>query len=104
MSKADNAVVEYVGDVCGLYFRSILLPNVGDRAWQHVHDHDHATYIGNGSARLIIDGEPRGVYLAGQAVAVLAGHHHEFVALEENTRLTCVHDVASDASLKEKGL
>lgn len=99
-----NEVVEFIDEVCGIYFRSVLLPLAGDWAIQHVHDHDHATYIGSGAAMLEVDGLEVGKYPAGHAVAVLAGHAHRFVALEDNTRLTCVHDAASAQSMKEKGL
>lgn len=99
-----SEVVEFIEEVCGLYFRSIVLPNAGDKGIQHVHDHDHATYIGSGAVRLYVDGAAVGEFPAGRAVAVIAGHAHEFEALAANTRLTCVHDVASAQSIREKGL
>ena len=97
-------IVESVEEVAGIYFRSVLLQKAGMRIAQHTHDHDHATYCGAGRARLVVDGQERGEVQAGHAVEVKAGHRHEFIALEDNTRLTCVHDVRSALSIKEKGL
>lgn len=95
--------VEFIEEVCGLYFRSILL-NKGTLVPQHVHDHDHATYIGSGSARVWVNGQHMGDFPAGHAVPVKAGCFHQFEALEDGTRLACVHDVASADSVKAKGL
>lgn len=98
-----DLLVEWVDEVCGIYFRSIVMQK-GDASEQHVHDHDHATYCGSGSAELFVDGLWERAITAGSAVPVLAGKRHLFVALEDGTRLTCVHDVASATSIKEKGL
>lgn len=95
--------VEFVEEVCGIYFRSLLLLRTGTAIPQHVHDHDHATYIGAGKVRLWVDGEWDGDYTAGHAVAIVAGKQHVFQALEDNTRLACVHDIASAESAKRKG-
>ena len=97
-------IVESVEEVAGLYFRSILIPEAGSWIPQHVHDHDHATYCGQGSAAMFVDGEFSRNVLAGQAAEVRAGRQHAFRALESNTRLSCVHNVASALSIKEKGL
>lgn len=96
--------VERIEEVYGLYFRSVFLPEAGMRIPQHVHDHNHATYVGNGRARVYVNDRILGDYEAGQVVPVEAGKKHEFEALEPNTRLTCVHDVASAESIKWKGL
>lgn len=95
-------VVEFVDEVAGIYFRSVLIKKEGTRIEQHVHPYDHATYCGQGSALMIVEGEIQGVVMAGQAVEIKAGLKHEFESLEENTRLTCVHDARSAESAKEK--
>lgn len=94
-----SEIVEFVDEVCGLYFRSILI-NAGTIIPQHVHDHDHATYIGSGAVRMWADGDDLGVFQAGRAVPVKAGVQHVFQALEDETRLTCVHDAVSAESAK----
>jgi quercetin dioxygenase-like cupin family protein len=99
-----SEIVEYIEEVNGLYFRSIVLPKKGMRVPQHAHDHSHATYVGQGKAALYVGEVLVGIYEAGRAVPVAAQRVHEFEALEDNTRLACVHDVASAMSIKEKGL
>jgi hypothetical protein len=42
-AAAMSELVEFVEEVAGHYFRSILLPRAGMRVPQHTHDHDHAT-------------------------------------------------------------
>lgn len=73
----------------GIYFRSVML-NKGEVVDQHTHDHDHATYIGSGKARLLIDGKPEGEYQAGDAVEIKGGVKHAFEVLEDRTILACV--------------
>lgn len=98
-------VVEAIhADVCGLYFRSVLLPKMGMRIYQHEHEYDHPTYCGNGSAEYWEEGKLIGNVKAGDVVEVKAAKKHFFVALEDNTRLTCVHSVESETSLRKRGL
>ena len=86
-----EVIPEFVDEVCDIYFRSFVLKTKGASTGQHAHDHNHATYIGNGSVRATQDGELLGEFQAGQAIPILAGKEHNFEALEDNTRLTCVH-------------
>jgi quercetin dioxygenase-like cupin family protein len=97
-------IVEFVEEVAGIYFRSVLLPYPGDFAIQHVHDYDHATYIGSGSVSFWAGSKFQGYYRAGQALEVKAGIEHKFQAMERNTRLTCVHIGASAEAAREKEL
>lgn len=96
--------VERIEEVAGLYFRSVVIPQAGMSIDQHVHDHDHATFVGNGRVRAYGNGELMGEYDAGSAVEIRAGVYHLFEALEDNTRLCCVHDIASAESVKAKGV
>lgn len=102
-SQAAHPAVEFIEEVAGIYFRSIVLHR-GQIVPQHAHDHDHATYCGAGSARLWVNGVWREDIPAGRAVPITAGQKHLFQALDDGTRLTCVHDAASADSLKAKGL
>lgn len=95
-----NEIVEFVDEVAGLYFRSVLLP-LGVKIPQHLHPYDHATYCGYGSAMMYVDGKRTRLVEAGQAVEIKANHKHEFESLEENTRLTCIHYTKSAEFIKE---
>lgn len=91
-------------DVAGLYFRSVLIEKSGTSLLQHVHDHDHATFVGWGRAR----GWANGVWIGdkgrGEAFEIKAGQEHLFQALQDNTFLTCTHDHASAESVTKKGI
>lgn len=95
VTKLRDQPVEYIADVGGLYFRAILLKNVGDTVPQHLHDHSHVTLISSGAARLWVDGVHKGDYPAFQAIEIEANREHVFQALEPMTRLACVHQVSA---------
>lgn len=99
----DKQPVEFIEEVAGLYFRSIVLECAGDTVPQHSHDHDHATLVGAGSVRMWVNGCWLADIPAGHAVKIKAATQHLFQALEPNTRLTCVHDASSAESLQSKG-
>ena len=82
-------MTEKIDIVGGIYFRSVRLQK-DMKIPQHTHDHDHATYIGSGSAILYVDGVFKGKYNSGDAVEMRGGKKHEFLALEDNTLLACV--------------
>lgn len=97
----DEQPVEFIEIVAGLYFRSVLLKLAGTIIPQHQHGHDHATYVGNGKVRLWVNKEWKGDYQAGQAIEIKAHQDHLFQALENDTRLTCVHNLKSAELIKE---
>lgn len=100
-----EGTIEFIDEVCGIYFRSILLKNRGDEVTQHKHDYDHATFVGSGAVVAFV-GEDKclGEFWGGQAIPIKAGHEHRFVAIVHDTRLACVHSVESANAIKEKGL
>lgn len=95
------APVEFVDEVGDFYFRSIILKQ-GEYVEQHIHPYGHATYCGNGAARLWVDGVWQRDIEAGHAVMIEANKKHAFMALLPDTRLTCVHDTRSADYIKEK--
>ncbi len=91
-------------EFCGkYYFRSSPILKKGDRIPQHKHDVPHPTFCCSGSADFYVDGLKAGTVTAGHAVEIEAGHLHAFVALEDNTRLTCIFNADEALRLREKG-
>lgn len=88
-------------EAAGIYFASIVLPK-GIVVGQHVHDHDHATFIGSGLVRGWKNGAWMGDKGAGDAFEVEAGASHCYEALE-TALVACTHDVDSALSVKKKG-
>lgn len=95
--------VESIEIVGGLYFRSVKLQK-GTVIPQHVHDYDHATFVGSGRARGWSNGYWLGDRGPGEAFLVAAYEEHVFQALEDNTLLACVHDQVSAESVRKKGI
>lgn len=95
MSDELVEVIHDCTDWCGIYVRSVVLAKVGMRAAQHVHQFDHLTYCGSGAVEFYEEGVKVGDVHAGQAARVHAYKKHYFIALEDNTRLACIHDVVS---------
>jgi quercetin dioxygenase-like cupin family protein len=96
-------IVEFVEEMAGVYFRSVFLAFAGTTIPQHVHSEDHATLVGNGKARLYVDGKFKQDIEAGHAVVIEAGKKHMFEALEDNTRLICVWSLEAAKRLKGRG-
>ena len=97
-------MVERIEEVFGLYFRSVLLEHAGLVIPQHEHDHNHATYIGSGKARMWVDGAWVGDFEAGCVVPIEAKKKHVFQSLLPQTRLACVHDIESAKAVKRRGI
>jgi len=94
--------VEFVEEMAGFYFRSIMLESEGDAIPQHMHAYDHATLVCSGRARLWVDGEWIRDIEAGHAVEVKANKSHVFQALSPKTMLSCIHNVESADSIRAK--
>lgn len=101
VSPLKEQPTENIQMACGIYFRSVLLKEAGTVIPQHEHDHDHATYVASGSARLWVNASWKGDFKSGEAIEIKSGQRHLFMSLEPNTRLTCVHDLHSAALIKE---
>jgi hypothetical protein len=102
---SDEIVETIHASLCGrFYVRSIFLPKSGNKVAQHVHDDDHPTLCGNGAAEYWEDGKFVGIVRAAGAVEVKGGKSHSFVALEDNTRLSCIHDVSIAQEYARKGI
>lgn len=99
-----NEIVEFVGELAGVHYRSVFLAFRGTTIPQHVHGESHATLVGCGKARLYVDDRFKQDISAGEVVLIEAGKKHLFESLEDNTRLTCLWTVeAAERELKKKG-
>lgn len=94
--KAGEQPVEYIEEICGVYFRGICLKQ-WDAVPQHSHDYAHATLVASGKVRVWIEGAYVGEVTAPKAIEIEAHRHHVFQALEPDTRLFCVHNLNGEA-------
>lgn len=98
-----SEIIEFVDEVEGIHFRSILIRKAGTLVPQHEHDVSHPTLCGQGSASIYLGTAYWRDIKAGEAVPIKAGVVHSFMALEDDTRLTCVFDAERALKLKQKG-
>ncbi len=89
--KTEQQPVEFCNEVAGIFFRSILIEKTGQIAGYHSHTYAHASFIGSGAARLHFDGVVQGVHFAGESVEIPENIAHSWEALQDNTRIACVH-------------
>jgi len=75
-----------------IWFRMYTL-NKGETIPCHSHKHQHITLVGNGSAMALIDDKEAGIFTKGEACPVEKEVSHGFIALEDNTTLTCIHAI-----------
>lgn len=87
--------VEKITQTKSGYYRSILLEKAGTCVPQHTHDYPHDTLVGSGRARGWVKTGGRWLWIgdkeAGDAFEIAEEKEHIFMALEPNTRLSCIH-------------
>lgn len=76
----------------GVFIKFIHLKTTGWVAGKHVHDYDHTTMLAKGSVMAFVEGEEPQKYTAPSALLVKRGKSHAFMALEDDTRLFCIHN------------
>jgi len=72
----------------GLYARKMLLP-AGHFAVTHAHEYDHLSILAAGRVTVEVDGEVQELR-APACINILAGKHHEIIALEDAVWF-CIH-------------
>lgn len=79
-----------IGSVSNIYVRQMHFLNAGDIEYGHSHEFDHLSLLSSGKVMSIVDGK-ESVFEAPMMIFIKKGIQHEFVALEDNTVLYCVH-------------
>ncbi len=74
-----------------VFIKRMLLEKIGHHCIGHSHKHDHISLLAHGSVRVNIE-QGFAEYKAPAFIDIPAGVHHEFVALEDETALFCIHD------------
>ncbi len=77
---------------CGnVFIKRMYLEKRGHACIGHSHKHDHISLLAHGSVLVKSEAADR-AFKAPAFIDVPAGAHHQFVALEDETVLFCVHD------------
>ena len=72
----------------GVYVKETRIP-AGMVLVQHVHKHDHLSYLASGSVEILVDGQ-RSVVEGPAGLTIAAGKHHGVKALTDALWL-CIH-------------
>lgn len=80
-----------------LYVRMMVFANAGDRNDGHSHPYDHLTLLASGRLRVSVEGRDDVELVAPTVFLTPKGLIHRFVALEDNTVVTCMHALRDEA-------
>ena len=89
-----------IGAVSNIYVRQMHFLNAGDIEYGHSHDFDHLSLLSSGKVMSIVDGK-ESVFEAPMMIFIKKGIQHEFVALEDNTVLHCVHAIRNGERIED---
>ena len=84
LPSSDHTVVQ------NIFFKMMCFKDRGDCNNGHKHTYDHLTVLSAGSILAVCDGKV-GCFRAPHLFLTPKGKVHQFIALEENTLVTCVH-------------
>lgn len=88
-------LVDGVEIVCtdGLFIKQMLIKQKNVLVPQHKHKYPHHSMLAAGSVRVWCDGEYKGDYTAPKAIFIKENSWHEFLSLEPNTIIYCIHRI-----------
>lgn len=85
-----------MGAFGNVWIRKLHWPKAGNIHAGHKHNHDHISLLAKGSVIAHIEGFEPVEYHAPDFIYVKAEHHHQFVALEDDTISFCVFALTDD--------
>lgn len=78
---------EFFRQTGNIFIKRMYLEKRGYSCFGHSHKHDHISLLAHGAVSM--NGK---VFKAPYFIDVPSGTHHQFIALEDETVLYCVHD------------
>lgn len=78
----------------GVFIKPMVLKFAGIMVAQHSHKYAHTSYIATGAIRVWKNGEWIGDFRAPYGIEIPAEIMHEFLSLEDNTQVLCIHNVS----------
>jgi len=87
----DDIEFQTIDDV---FIKVMQINKAGTYVPQHSHAYDHGSFLAHGSIRVWQDGKLDADYHAPCLLHIRAGVKHLFQALEDNTRVLCIHNVS----------
>lgn len=90
--KFDPEYVEFA-QVDDIWVRAYTVPRAQMIIAQHVHVHDHITFVSQGAVEAWQNGELLGEFVAPSLIKIPAGKKHAFKALTDDVCLCCLHNL-----------
>lgn len=87
-------------DADGIAIKQMYIPERGIRVPQHSHTYDHTSMLARGKVALYANGVYGGVFRAPCGILIKAGVMHEFMALEDETIIYCIHNVSRHGKIE----
>lgn len=76
-----------------IFIKQMPLMKAGDFVNGHAHTYSHTSLLATGKVRMMQGEKHIGDFTAPEGILVPANEQHEFIALEDNTILYCVHNM-----------
>jgi quercetin dioxygenase-like cupin family protein len=77
----------------GVAIKQLAIKDKGTVVFQHKHEYDHVSLISVGGIQVWINGARQDDVTAPDALTIKANVEHEFVTIEDNTVLYCIHNI-----------
>lgn len=81
-------------DADGIGIKQMHAYKRGTKVPQHSHTYDHTSMLALGKVALYANGVYQGVFRAPCGILIRAGVKHEFMTLEDNTIIYCIHNIS----------
>lgn len=78
-----------------IFVKSIAIKHKHILVPTHSHEYDHCSFLAVGSIRVWKDGTLLGDYHAPTGIIIDRHTKHEFLSLEDNTLVLCIHNIHS---------
>jgi quercetin dioxygenase-like cupin family protein len=83
----------------GIFVKEMILEKAGTPVLQHAHQTDHISYLAKGSVRVWVEGRLDRDYLAPAPIFIEARTKHEFLSLEDDTLVLCIHNIGASETV-----
>lgn len=98
MSELADTNISVVHDV---FIKQLTFREAGQVMRSHVHCYDHQTLLAAGRIAMHVEGEETTIHDAPTILVVKAGLTHEFLSLQPNTVLYCIHAIKEGDTIDE---
>lgn len=86
----------------GIWSRKHYMEKEGDGIKGHSHVHDHISFLVSGSVLAQVEGYKQREFHAPEWLVIPKNIEHQFVALEDDTLIYCIHSITEEQANKKR--